>query len=93
MTKFATGSKEHGLMLELKKAFNDLVPPAEQANTQPAAPAQAPATQPRAQGSPDYSLGGGKEPLDLTRLVDLCGVPDDEFTEERPGSTHEFCSC
>ena len=85
MNKFGAGTKEHAALLELKKSFDELVPPAEQASDQPPVPPTlVVGVQPRAQGVPDFSLDGGRQPLDLARMVDLAAVPDDEFKDQRP---------
>ncbi|CAE7208396.1 cofG, partial [Symbiodinium sp. KB8] len=81
LSKFAPGSKEHDSIKKLKEEFEQICPAATE--TSPLV-ASSPANPSRAQGSPDFSIDNGKKPLDLTRLLDLQTIPNDQFTQTRP---------
>ncbi|CAE7224453.1 cofG, partial [Symbiodinium sp. CCMP2592] len=76
LSKFLPGSKEHEHISKIKHDFEVLCPAADVAP--PAASSANPA---RAQGSPDFSVDGGKQPLDVTRLLDLQMIANDDFNE------------
>ena len=80
LRKFPQDSAEHAVMLQKKKEFEALVPESARATTQPST-STGPAN--RARGSPDFSIDGGKKPLDFQRVIDLPAIPNAEFTEER----------
>lgn len=67
-SKFNAESAEGKELLALKQAFLAEFPPSEAARGQGnrTTPAQV-----RATGQPDFSVEGGQEPLDVSRLVDL----------------------
>ena len=48
-------------------------------------------TRPRATGRPDFSIEGGKMPLDVTRLLDLPHVPADGFSVTRRPVQTKLC--
>ncbi|CAK9024496.1 FO synthase subunit 1, partial [Durusdinium trenchii] len=71
-SKFAAGSPEAKELETLMKEFNTEFPPPSNTNTSSGTTATTPAsTTQRASGQPDFSVDGGKEPLDVTRVVDL----------------------
>ena len=46
-----------------------------------------PGTRARAAGRPDFSIDGGRRPLDFTRLLDKAHVPQSSFTLQRQGGS------
>ena len=82
LAKFADGTHEHAQMAKLKSEFDALVPEAARA---PAARTETSSgSSSRARGSPDFTIDDGKEPLDVSRVIDLRGIPAVEFTVQRP---------
>lgn len=75
LTKFPEGTAEHARMLELKKDFDEKYPEASQP---PPAVGSG-----RAGGVCDYSVDGGRHPLDCTRVIDLPLVGADSSGETR----------
>ena len=81
--KFTSESAEGKELLALKQAFLSEFPPSETARS-PQGPRSTP-TQGRATGQPDFSVEGGQEPLDVSRLVDLL-VEAAPAAADRPGT-------
>ncbi|CAE7245345.1 cofG, partial [Symbiodinium sp. CCMP2456] len=83
--KFVVGSKEFDDMAAIKKDVDRMYPaPAESEASSTAA------NQDRTQGLPDFSVDGGRSPLDLSRFLDLAKIPKEDFQEERLASSVGF---
>ena len=68
LDKFVVGTSEHIALLKLKESFLAEFPPP--SNSGPNR--QAPGNQVRVSGTCDFAIDDGKQPIDVTRLVDLC---------------------
>ena len=79
--KFTPGTKSYVELTELKEEVLKVCPEAAQAETGPSGVS----TAPRAGGKPDFTIEGGKEPLDVTRDVDLPIISAADFNFSRPG--------
>ena len=76
LNRFAEGSSERNELLKVKKVLEQKFPAA----TQPA-PAQGRTA--RVGGVCDYTLDGNREPLDVSRIIDLPVVPAADFQVAR----------
>lgn len=84
--KWVAGSAAHAEMVKLKEELIQTFP--ESANARPSAlrGGQRRGQRPRAVGKPDFSIDGGAEPLDFSRMVDPQIVGSGEFNVERSAS-------
>ena len=71
--KFPVGTEQHAAMMELKSQLEALFPSAARADD------PTPSQPPRAIGACDYTVNGGKEPLDLHRDVSLAEIAVDDI--------------
>ena len=78
--RFPQGTAEHGEIEVFFEKFAKKFPPAPQRAAAAAASGAAP---PRSGGLCDFSINGGKLPLDPFRVVDLVAVKDDDFQVRR----------
>lgn len=92
LRKFAEGSDAHAQMLELKKRLAEEFPDSVEATpTQATGTGRTPR---RATGRPDFSIDGGKSPIDYAREVEKEHIPASSFTVERRGiSSLQSCLC
>ena len=79
LQKFASGTASHKQVLKMKDALQAKFP----SIAQPAPSGRSTIVAPRASGRPDYTIEGGKSPLDPTRCIDLATVAAANFTEPR----------
>lgn len=82
--KWVAGSAAHAEMVKLNEELIQTFP--ESANARPGAlrrGASRRGQRPRAVGKPDFSVDGGAEPLDFTRMVDPQIVGSGDFNVER----------
>ena len=84
MSQFPASSAEFAFLEDMRKQFLVMCP--EGVEQQSPGRATTTPTPVRSTGRPDFSIDGGKEPLDPLRVVDLAGVPATEFTAERWGT-------
>ena len=75
LEKFEEGSSQQKVILSIKEEFNKLFPQS--------TPTATPGSIPRASGSPDFTIDGGKKPIDVLRDVDLQPVSDEEASKNR----------
>lgn len=84
--KFSEGTPGHADVVEMKKKleaeFPNAVAPTPGSNSN-----SRPGTRARAAGRPDFSIDGGRRPLDFTRLLDKAHVPQSSFTLQRQGGS------
>jgi len=84
LQKFIEGSEAHQAMLDLQKQLVAEFPSSnitqQTGSRRTTTPAPA-----RAAGRPDFSIDGGIQPLDITRMVDLEHVAASAFQLERTG--------
>lgn len=82
-SKFPSGTPEQKALGELKAKFLEEFPTARQGNVASSSTPSTVPTAPRVSGQPDFTLDGGREPLDLTRELDLevqaCPEPADRL--------------
>lgn len=79
--RFEESTPEHAKVLAMKKEFDEAYP-----ETSKLVKITNSGTQPqRAGGFCDYSVGGGKQPLQTTRHIQLKVVSDDDFKTEMDG--------
>ena len=79
--KFTADSAPYTRLKEMQAEVEALFPP-RVAVTGPSGTRQL--VNPRATGKPDFSIEGGKRPLDVSREVDLPVIPAADFREPRP---------
>ena len=83
LQKWIAGSAAHAEMAKLKEELIQNFP--ESASARPSAVQRRNSQRgrPRAAGKPDFSIDGGAEPLDVTRLIDPQIIGSDSFNVER----------
>jgi len=86
LTKFAEGTEAHNAVKAMKKTLLEEFP---NSTVTPTARNQQQVVSVRATGRPDYSIDGGKEPLDPSRLLDMEYVVASDFEQsvQRLGMT------
>ncbi len=77
LTKFAEGTPSHNAVKDMKKQLLDEFP---NSTVTPTARGQQQVSV-RATGRPDYSIDGGKEPVDPSRLLDMEYVVASDFEQ------------
>ena len=82
--RFTEGSQEIEAVKLMKATFDQTFPAAAKAASK--APSKSGVGPDRAQGSCDYTVDGGAEPLDPSRLLDLPYQPLAEFAAEKLGT-------
>ena len=85
LSKFPEGSAAYHEMVNLKKKLVMQFPEAASAPQQAQSQQSRAATRARAAGQPDFTVEGGKVPLDFSRLLDKVSTPASSFSVERPG--------
>ena len=78
--KFPAESAEHKELMELKQTFEKEFPPQVEGGGAPTVRKTM-----RVTGQPDFSIDGGREPIDLARVVDLCAEALPGPDERRAG--------
>ena len=86
LTRFPEATEEFAKIQELKKTFDEKFPHSTQ--RPPSDPRGA-----RVGGVCDFSIDGGKQPLDISRVIDLLAVPAAEMTVTRHGSVVVVIVC
>ena len=76
LSGYPSNSAEYKALEAKRAAFLEMCPQVQTSSQQ---------TTVRSTARPDFSIEGGKEPLDHTRMVDLAGIPAGDFTAERQG--------
>ena len=76
LSGYPSNSAEYKALEAKRAAFLEMCPQVQTSSQQ---------TTVRSTARPDFSIEGGKEPLDHTRMVDLAGIPAGDFTGERQG--------
>lgn len=79
--KFTPGTKAYHDLKALKDKVAEMYPSAPAPSTTSVGPAPVL----RAGGRPDYTIEGGKRPLDVNRVVDVAAVKADDFSETKQG--------
>lgn len=83
LQKFAEGTKSHADVLAMEKELIQELPDADRQTSRGAGQASS-TSGARATGRPDYSIDGGAQPLDITRLLDKEHVAESAFNVTRP---------
>ena len=78
LSQYPSNSAEYKALETKRVAFLEMCPQVKTSSQE---------TTVRSTARPDFTIEGGKQPLDYTRMVDLAGIPAGDFTGERQGPT------